>query len=68
MYLATEKHGLWKAPDRKPLTALFCKHNEVVEGEGCSKAGARRISGRDYYAICARCGSILNGWHDSCGG
>lgn len=60
MYLATEEYGIWKVPEKKPLTALFCKHQNVVCGEHCSKSGMRRISGANYYKVCADCGTILD--------
>lgn len=68
MYLMTEEQGIWKVPEKKPYTALFCKHRNVVHGKCCSKKGMLRISGVNHYAVCADCGTILNAEHIDYGG
>lgn len=62
MYLMTD-YGIAETPKKRPFKALFCKHRNVIHGEACSKNGMRRISGHDFYRVCADCGTALSEQH-----
>lgn len=64
MYLSVSSMpAIWEVPKRKPIKAMFCKHRNTVRGHACSKQGMCRISGFDYYEVCADCGTILSEKH-----
>ena len=61
-FLRTE-NGIIPWPKVRKIRKLFCKHNNVIHGEKCSKSGLMRISGSEIYGVCKDCGHIMYEHH-----
>jgi hypothetical protein len=62
MHLIVKDRGIIEIKSKGFFAKLFCKHVPIT-GEHCSSIGLTRISGRDIYTVCEKCGKVINSEH-----